>query len=265
MLYQKEGMPEEGELVLCTVTSVQSHSVFVRIDEYGKSGMIHISEISPGRIRNIRDYVVEGKVVVCKVLKINMERGHIDLSLRRVSEGQRREKVNEIKQEQKAEKIIEFVARSMKITKDELFTRIQENIFKNYPTVYSVFEEVINDDKVLENIGIPKGISDKLVELIKQRIKPPEVILNGKVKVFSYEPDGVERVKKILLKIEGFDEEINISYLGGGLYSFSIRDSDYKSAEKKLKSMIEEIDKLSSKQKVHFEFERTGGKAETKA
>ncbi len=141
MLYQKDGMPEEGELVLCNVTSVQHHSVFVRIDEYNKIGMIHISEISPGRIRNIRDFVVEGKVIICKVLRINMERGHIDLSLRRVSEGQRREKVNEMKQEQKAEKIIEFVARDLKITKDELFEKIQENIFKNYPTVYLCFEE----------------------------------------------------------------------------------------------------------------------------
>ena len=68
MLYKKQGYPEEEELVLCTVTNVQHHSVFVNIDEYNLSGMIHISEVSPGRIRNIRDYVKEGKVIVCKVL-----------------------------------------------------------------------------------------------------------------------------------------------------------------------------------------------------
>ena len=89
MLFKKQGFPEEGELVLCTVTSVQFHSVFVDIDEYGKGGMIHISEVSPGRIRNIRDFVREGKVIVCKVLKIHPDRGHIDLSLRRVSQAQR--------------------------------------------------------------------------------------------------------------------------------------------------------------------------------
>ena len=61
MLLKKQGFPEESELVLCTVTSVQYHSVFVDIDEYGKSGLIHISEVSPGRIRNIRDFVKEGK------------------------------------------------------------------------------------------------------------------------------------------------------------------------------------------------------------
>ena len=57
MFYRRIDFPEEGELVICTVTKVQSHSVFVRLDEFDKGGMIHISEVSPGRIRNIRDFV----------------------------------------------------------------------------------------------------------------------------------------------------------------------------------------------------------------
>jgi len=64
MLLKKEGFPERDEFVLCTVTNIQFHSVFVDLDEYVKPGMIHISEISPGRIRNIRDFVKEGKKVV---------------------------------------------------------------------------------------------------------------------------------------------------------------------------------------------------------
>ena len=256
MLYQKDGMPEEGELVLCTVTSVQHHSVFVRIDEYGKSGMIHISEISPGRIRNIRDYVVEGKVIVCKILRINMERGHIDLSLRRVSESQRREKVNEIKQEQKAEKIIEFVAKQLKMTKDDIFNKIQEPIFKNYPTVYACFEQVINDDKVLSKLGIPKDIEPKLVEIIKQRIKPPEVEIQAKIHLTSYAPNGVELVKKALKRISEGEGETTLTYLGGGSYAFSIKDSDFKSAEKKIKVIVEDAEKFCSKNDCKFSFEK---------
>jgi len=70
MLLKKEGFPEEDELVMCTITKVQFHSVFANLDDYGKNGMIHISEVSPGRIRNIRDFVKEGKKVVCKVLEL---------------------------------------------------------------------------------------------------------------------------------------------------------------------------------------------------
>ena len=74
MLLKKKGFPEEDEIVICTVTKIHFHSVFVNLDEYGRSGLIHISEVSPGRIRNLRDFVVEGKKVVCKVLRIDEER-----------------------------------------------------------------------------------------------------------------------------------------------------------------------------------------------
>ena len=114
MLYKRQGFPEEGEIVLCTVSKINPNSIFANLNEFGKSGMIHISEISPGRIRNIRDYVTENKVIVCKVLRINRERGHIDLSLRRVNETVKRNKLAEIKQEQVAEKIIENLAKNAK-------------------------------------------------------------------------------------------------------------------------------------------------------
>ncbi len=54
----KVGFPKESEIVICTVTNIQYNSVFVKLDEYKNlQGMIHISEISPGRIRNLRDFV----------------------------------------------------------------------------------------------------------------------------------------------------------------------------------------------------------------
>ena len=49
MLYYKEGMPEEDEIVLCKVTKIFPSSVFVELLEFNKQGMVHISEISPGR------------------------------------------------------------------------------------------------------------------------------------------------------------------------------------------------------------------------
>ena len=62
-------MPKEGEIVLCKVTKIFHSSVFANLVEYGdfSSGMIHISEIAPGRIRNLRDYVKVGKQIVCVI------------------------------------------------------------------------------------------------------------------------------------------------------------------------------------------------------
>ncbi len=62
MAKTKKTFPDEKEIVVCTVKKILRDSIFATLDAYeGKEGMIHISEIAPGRIRNIRDYVKEGK------------------------------------------------------------------------------------------------------------------------------------------------------------------------------------------------------------
>lgn len=233
MFYKKERFPEEDELVLCTVTNVHHHSVFVKLTEYDKTGMIHISEVSPGRIRNIRDFVKEGKVVVCKVLRVNKDRGHIDLSLRRVTELQRRSKADEIKHEQKAEKIVEFVAKKLKIDVKKLYDEISDKIFKKYSMLYMCFEEVITDEKLLKKLGIKDKVAKELTEVIKQRIKPPEVLIRGKFILTSFDSNGIEIIKDTLKKAWEIDKEnIEIYYSGGGKYNITVKAEDYKKAEK---------------------------------
>jgi len=223
---------------MCTVTNVQFHSVFVKLDEYGKSGMIHISEISPGRIRNIRDFVVEGKKIVCKVLRINLERGHIDLSLRRVTENQKKNKVNQLKREQLAEKIVEYAAKQKNIKLEELYSSLISKISKEYGSLYGFFEEASKDLTLLEKIGIKEDTAKALGEVIKQRIKEPEVHVGGKLKLTSYDPDGINIIKDVLAKAEkAGKEKTELIYLGGGSYQVSVKGHDYKEAEKILEKV----------------------------
>jgi len=198
MLLKKTGFPEEEELVLCTVTGVNPHSVFCTLDEYeNKKGMIHISEVAPGRIRNIREYVQEGKKVVCKILRVNKEKGHIDLSLRRVNEAQKRNKLDEIKQEQLAEKIIEHVARQKGESPLALFNKLAEKLLEKYNNLYVAFEDVA-DDKLDLSIIIGKKLASDIKELIKQRIKPPEIKITGELKISTYETEGIKLIKEAL-------------------------------------------------------------------
>ncbi len=234
MLFHKEGLPEEGELVWCTVTSVQYHSVFCNMDEYGKTGMIHISEVSPGRIRNIRDFVKEGKKIVCKVLRINKEKEQIDLSLRRVAESQRREKVNWIKQEQKAEKLIEQFSKKINRDFKELYQEIFIKISKKYDSLTSCFSEVVAGNVTLENLGVNPDIAKELTEILKQRIKPEEVSIGGVLEMVTYVGNGVEVVKQALKKAQ-VNNQVKMRYDGAGKYTIRVTETDYKKAESILK------------------------------
>lgn len=241
MLYRKTGFPEENELVLCTVTNIQYHSVFVNLDEYDTQGMIHISEISPGRIRNIRDYVKEGKKVVCTVLRIHKEKGHIDLSLRRVNAAQRRQKNSQIKQEMLAEKIVENVARKRQEDPIQLYDKIVAILFKEYPTLFSVFEDVALKDESLEKLGIEKELAEQLTELIKLRIKPSEVKVCGDFVLQSYKPDGVNIIREAIKKGKKINKELTIRYKGAGTYHLEIKAGEYKDAEKVLDKVLKAV------------------------
>ena len=77
---------EEGNLVLCTVKKVTNTITFVELSD-GEEGTIVSSEIAPGRIKLMRQYVVPNKKIVCKILEISGDR--ISLSLRRVNSKER--------------------------------------------------------------------------------------------------------------------------------------------------------------------------------
>ncbi len=257
MVKKNQGMPEESELVLCTVTKIYPHCVFVNIDNYlNKQGMIHISEISPGRIRNIHDYVKVGKKVICKVLRTDEQKGHIDLSLRRVSEGQKREKAEELKKELKSEKIVEFVAQQLKMDKDKLYDQLISKTETEYDSLHDFFEEFIIDESIIKKLGLQPKVQDKLAEVIKQRVKPLEVEIEGEIKIKSYGPEGVNVVKKILSEAENVSDSIRIRYKGGGSYSIIINDSNYKDAEKTMEKATGILEKGTDKNSCEYSFER---------
>ncbi len=260
MLYIRRGFPEVGEVVMCTVTKVYPNSVFVNIDEFGHlSGMISISEISPGRIRNIRDFVAEGKVIFTKVLHINQERGHIELSLRRVSESMKRGKSNELKKEQIAEKIIEFVAKKHGKTDEQLYAEISPKIFSQYKYICELFDQVAAGEKTLDEFVPDKAMAKELVETIIQRLKPQELKMHGVLSMISYLPDGVSLIKEAFEKIAN-NKAIIIHYLGGGKYNLEITGTDPKKMEKELNEEVQGIIDIVEKNGGTAAFEKAESK-----
>ncbi len=257
MLFKKQGYPEEGDLVFCTVTNVQYNSVFVNIEEYAKQGLIHISEVSPGRIRNIRDFVEEGKMIVCKVIKIDQSRGHIDLSLRRVTEMQKRQKTDERKQEQKAEKIVETLATQLSKPLPQVYDTLANALLSKHEMLQYAFQDVIETNASLEKQGVPKDIADKLEILIREKLKPKSVVIGGTISIKSYEEKGLEIIKATLIDAEKVNKNVLIRYLGAGLFSLEITAKEYKDAEKILKDVIDTIQHHIGKSKTtEFSFKK---------
>lgn len=238
MFYKKKGKPEINDTVICTVKKILYHSVFVSLDEYESvDGMIHISEIAPGRIRNLRDYVVEGKKIVCKVLNINKE-GNIDLSLRRITTGVAITKLNDYKQEEKAEKLLEQVAKEAKLDLAKVYDLMGHKVIEKYGGLYPFFQTVFDKGKeVIEEFKPGAKFSELLLKTIKEKIRPVDVNVNGILTLRSFNSNGVEDVKLILNKI--IEKNVRVQYLGAPKYKLDVISSDYKKAENILKEAVD--------------------------
>src|SRR5947207_1215111 len=235
--------PDEGDLVVCTVTNVKNFGAFVTLDEYeAKEGFIHIAEVSSGWIKYIRDYIREGQKVVCKVLKVDKEKGHIDLSLKAVNEHQRREKIQEWKNEQKAENLFAIVAQRLGKTVDECWQEFGYDLLDSFGSLYRAFEESVMDEHALEDEGFKGPWVKTFVEVARENIVPPHVTIDGYVEAMDFCPDGAVHIREALTKAvqENDGITVKVQYIGAPRYRIVVRAPDYKTAE-------EEIEKAANR------------------
>ena len=120
MTSTKVEWPENGEFVVATVNRITNYGAYVMLDEYDKEGLLHISEISSTWVKNIRDFVREKQKVVLKVLRVNTRKGHVDLSLRRVTKRDKREKIQSWKKERRAESLLSNASEKLKMSVEEM-------------------------------------------------------------------------------------------------------------------------------------------------
>ena len=74
---------KKGRIIRGTVSGIESYGVFVSCDDY-YTGLIHISEISHGFVKNITDFVKIGDLIFVEILDVDEESGHLKLSIKNI-------------------------------------------------------------------------------------------------------------------------------------------------------------------------------------
>ena len=219
-------MPEQGEIILATVTKVMDHGAYVTLDEYDDvQGFLHISEIAPGWIRSVNRFVKDGEKKVLLVKKVKA--GDIDLSLKQVSKDQKKQKLKEVKKYEKGKTLLQNVQDKTKLT-DEEIEKIEDKIYTKFDSVYDAFMEIArNGIDVIKELKLAKKTTS-VIEEICSKIKLPSVEIRGIMEITNTKSDGVEIIKKILLDVIKKDSTMDITYLGAPKYRISITSEDFK-------------------------------------
>jgi len=241
-------MPSEGDLLLCTVTDITSHGAYVDLEEYpGLRGFVHLSEIASSWIKNIRNFVKEGQKIVTKVLRVNRDKKQIDLSLRRVTEQQKKEKIQAWKRAKNAEGILKLAADKLGKTIDEAYQEVGWRLEDTYGEIYAGLQAIKkNGFAALEEAKIPVSWRDVIYREALEHVEIPTVKMVAEIDVTCYKPDGVDAIKTALMKgLEELENEPGVKgrifLLGSPRYQFEIEAPDYKTAEKALSNSADMI------------------------
>lgn len=73
-----------GSIVKCIVTGIENYGIFVSINEC-YSGLVHISEISDGFVKDINAFVTIGEVIYCYVLEVLENDKKLKLSIKNIN------------------------------------------------------------------------------------------------------------------------------------------------------------------------------------
>ena len=262
MTTEAHEMPEEGEIVIATITKIGDHGAYVSLDEYSNvQGFLHISEIAPGWVRSVGKYVKTGDKKVLLVKKIREGREEIDLSLKQISRDQQKKKMLDLKRHEKGKGIIKTVKEKAKLSTNDA-EKLEDKIFSKYDSIYdAAFDVARNGIEVIDSLKLPKKTADAFVD-VSSKIKMPSVEIRGVLEITDSSHSGVENIKKSL---HGFEEnnqkdKVNVLYIGAPKYRISVISSDFKSAENTLKPILETIQKTTEKNKGTFKFTREGSK-----
>ncbi len=236
-------MPEPGEIVVCTVREITSHGIYVNLDQYGgMNGFLHVSEISTGWVRNIERVAKVSQRLVLKVVRADRVRREIDLSLRQVTNEERRAKVIEWKREERALAIMNAVKKKLELDDATLASYIGK-LEEGFGTLYQALETAAKrGEKALASAGLPAQAVKAVADAAAEKIVPPRYEVGALVEVSSRTPNGIDDVKKALLAATGSSSaEVKITYAGAPKYRVRITADDYKQAEKALDSVLEKI------------------------
>jgi translation initiation factor 2 subunit 1 len=215
--------PEADDLVIVQVKLVAEMGAYVSLLEYNNiEGMILLSELSRRRIRSINKLIRVGRTEIVVVMRVDQEKGYIDLSKRRVSPediAKCEEKYNKSKA---VHSIMRHVSETCKIRLEDLYNKFGWDLYTRFGHAYDAFKLMITDaDRVLQPYELPNEVKETLLSNISRRLTPQPIKLRADLEVTCFSYEGIDAIKAALKAGEAVGSEempIKIKLVAPPLY-----------------------------------------------
>jgi len=235
--------PSINDVIICKVTKITDFGVFVEMLEFENiEGFIHISQISSTWIKNIHNHVKQNQIRAAKVLKVDEEKKHIDLSFSRITPADEKRKISDYRLFLRSQSLLSVIAKEIDVSQDKIWEDVADPIIEKENSLYKGFLNILKHggDYYPE---IDKKYHKLLFEILNKNITIKDKNIIGIMKIVSTKSEGFEKIKKVLVQIQDDNKDSRILYLGPGKYELKVTSKEFKQSAKKFDEISLEISK----------------------
>lgn len=231
-----------GEIILVNITKIMPHGAYCELVEYKADAYLPINEVASGWIKNIHEFIKEGQRGVAKVVFVDRNRRALDVSLKKVTSKQKKDKINEYNLEKRAEK---FFLQAVKEANEE--GKIDEIKTKAAHAVqtYSELLDLTAEGKLPGDV-FDAAAKKAYEEIIAKNVKPKEYEVGYSVVLKALNGKGdVSTIKHAFEEVEGLG--VDVLYEGAPHYKISAKGPSYPAVESKIKQAESLLEKYKGK------------------
>ena len=245
-MYEKE-FPSVDDLVVVRVNRVTDIGAYVSLLEYcNREGIILLSNLSRKRIRSVNKHVRVGRQEVLQVLRVDQDKGYIDLSKKLIQKEEVNECQNKYKKSKQVHSVMQRVSTLCSIPLEELYRMVGWPLYRKHGHAFDAFTQIVSDPTLLNEYNLPDKVRDELVKIIQQRmsVHPFKVQTDLEVTCASFQ--GIEAIKSALragMATGTEAEPVSIQLITTPLYMVSVTTLDTEQGIDMLERAVDAIQK----------------------
>lgn len=225
----------------------------MQLEYDGIEGMILLSELSRRRIRSVQKLIRVGRNEVVVVMRVDPDKGYIDLSKRRVSAEEVVKCEEQYEKGRAVDSILTQVAKRRNVPTESLYEQVAWPLQRKYGHAYEAFKLSIQEPEVV--FGPLEIEPDTLAELkhtIARRLTPKPVKVRADIEVRCFAYNGIEAIRKALKAGEALSTEavpIKVRLVAPPLYVMSTTSTDKSAAIETMEKAVEAINQTITEEK----------------
>ncbi|CAI7609371.1 unnamed protein product [Penicillium crustosum] len=245
--FYEDKYPEVDSFVMVNVKQIAEMGAYVKLLEYDNiDGMILLSELSRRRIRSIQKLIRIGRNEVVIVLRVDKEKGYIDLSKRRVSPEDVIKCEERYNKSKAVHSIMRHVAEATQTPLESLYENIGWPLNQKYGHAHDAFKISITNPNVWDEITFPSdAVKSELQQYINSKLTPHPTKVRADIEVTCFGYDGIDAVKDALRTAEADntpENQIKVRLVAPPLYVLASQCLDKTLGVKLLEEAIVKIE-----------------------